>query len=299
MKTKLIVVASIIILLGIVYLLAYSPLPKISNYNLHLNQVRELVSKNSKLPTKIHSLKVATGVFPCWFQVAGECNDGSIEFRVFQLVYEDGTSIIIDPVHDYEQHLAWPFYQDYNQKAFDRMQESLKEASKIIFTHGHFDHAGGAFRSPYFDQLKKKIVVNEKQYYGNSLPESFTETNTLEGIKPIVYSNNFLIAPGVVLIAAPGHTQGNQIVYVKMKDGKEVMFIGDIVWSSQNFIDEKGRPKLVSLLMTEDGELNNAEIKTLLPYYFNDEIKLIVAHDSKRISKQISTGLLVDGLFKN
>jgi len=297
MKIKLIVVAATIIILSLFFLLAYSPLPKTSTYDLHLNQVRELASKESKLPVKIHSLKIGTGVFPCWFQVAGECNDGSIEFRVFQLVYEDGTSIIIDPVHDFEQHLAWPFYEEYDQSAFDRMQEALKKSSKIVFTHEHFDHAGGAFRSPYFDQIKGKIVVNEKQYQGKTLSENFTETNMLDGIKPIAYNKNILIAPGVVLIAAPGHTKGNQIVYVKMKDDSEVMFIGDIVWSTQNFVFEKGRPMLVSLLMSEDSRNNNAEIKTLLPYYFNDEIKLIVAHDSKRISMQISTGLLVDGLF--
>jgi len=297
MKLKITIVALIIITSALVYLLAYSPLPASNKYSLHLDKVQELIVNDKNLPVRIHSLKIGEGVFPCWFQVAGECNDGAIEFRVFQLVYQDGTSIIIDPVHDIEQHLAWPFNQEYDQTAFGYMQQALTKSLKIVITHEHFDHAGGAFRSPYFDQIKEKIILNEKQYYSDTLAENFTETNTNKGIEPISYKYVYRLAPGVVLIAAPGHTKGNQIIYVKMQDNKQVMFTGDIVWNSQNFEVKKGRPKLVSLLMSEDGEYNNAEIKALLPYYRNDEINLIISHDSPRISNQIASGLIREGLF--
>ena len=298
MKIKITLVVLILIVLASLYLLIFSTIHKDNNYFLHLDRVNELISNEDNLPVKIHSLKIGTGVFPCWFQVAGECNSGAIEFRVFQLVYADGTNIIIDPVHEYEQHIEWPFNKEYDKNAYNKMQEALKTASKILITHEHFDHAGGVFRSPYFDQIKEKIVLNEKQYYSEALKDNFTKANTNKGINPVAYEKIHLIAPGVVLIDAEGHTKGNQIIFVKMKDSKKVMFIGDIVWNAQNFEVEKGRPKLASMLMAENSKNNNAQIKALLPFYLNNEIELIIAHDSERISNQIASGLIKDGLYK-
>ena len=51
---------------------------------------------------------------------------------------------------------------------------------------------------------------------------------------PLEYEDYRAIAPGVVLIKAPGHSPGSQMIYVQRADGREFLFAGDIGWSLRN-----------------------------------------------------------------
>jgi len=44
------------------------------------------------------------------------------------------------------------------------------------------------------------------------------------------YDQYYPLAPGVALIAAPGHTPGSQMIYVVLESGREYLLVGDATW---------------------------------------------------------------------
>ena len=44
------------------------------------------------------------------------------------------------------------------------------------------------------------------------------------------YDRYLPVAPGIVLLEAPGHTPGSQMVYVALESGREYLLIGDAAW---------------------------------------------------------------------
>src|SRR5208337_264002 len=60
------------------------------------------------------------------------------------------------------------------------------------------------------------------------------------------------IGPGVVLINAPGHTPGSQMVYVRLASGREMILAGDVVWNMAGIELERQKPDSTSHQMRED-----------------------------------------------
>jgi glyoxylase-like metal-dependent hydrolase (beta-lactamase superfamily II) len=102
------------------------------------------------------------------------------------------------------------------------------------------------------------------------------------------------IAPGVVLIRAPGHTPGSQMVYVKREDGRELLFIGDIGWSLRNVETGKGRPRLLSqFMLNEDRDAVFAELAILKALHEAEPNLLIVpGHDVATVDALIAQGAM-------
>jgi glyoxylase-like metal-dependent hydrolase (beta-lactamase superfamily II) len=100
-----------------------------------------------------------------------------------------------------------------------------------------------------------------------------------------------------VLIAAPGHTPGSQMVYVKLADGRELLFLGDVVWHMRNIDVEKERPRWVtSLLVQEDRVQVSGEIKALHALRNADPgIGIVPGHDGDAVERLTAAGFLEKG----
>lgn len=105
------------------------------------------------------------------------------------------------------------------------------QVTKIILTHKHADHSGEIRSFP-----NAKVFINRVEF-------DTAEIKALSGHKGLVpvdftdgpyynFKRSQVIAPGVRMIPAPGHTFGNSIVIVEMDD-KFVMIHGDI-----SYVDE-------------------------------------------------------------
>ena len=115
------------------------------------------------------------------------------------------------------------------------------DISKVILTHLHFDHAGGnCFREgegefkPTFPNAVYYINQGELAYAKEPDPRSSPSylSYTWEPLEkrgqvaPI--SGEVEVAPGVMILPAPGHTPNHQIVTVK-SDGLIACFLADLV----------------------------------------------------------------------
>ncbi len=109
--------------------------------------------------------------------------------------------------------------------AFAALGYKPEQVTKILLTHKHADHSGELRSFP-----DAKIFVNEEE----------TAAEELQGLPNIVsvqftdgayynFPESQIIAPGIRLIKAKGHTGGNSIVIVE-NDGLFFMLHGDITY---------------------------------------------------------------------
>src|SRR5262249_50065040 len=211
----------------------------------------------------------------------------------YQLVYADGTSGVIDTTMD--QTMATARYaQDYDPAAFARVGAALAKAAFIIVTHEHFDHLGGLASQPNLAALLPAAKLTREQVANldHQAPMEFPKA-ALAGYTPLAYERYQRIAPGVVLVKAPGHTPGSQMAHVRRADGMEYLFLGDVAWHGANVTDLRERARLVTLLMGEDRNqvmLQLAELHRL----YNDasEVRQVPGHDGVRVTEMVAAKLL-------
>ena len=110
-------------------------------------------------------------------------------------------------------------------EAFAALGYKPEQVTKILLTHRHADHSGELKSFP-----NAKIYVNaeetsaaELQGLANLVPVSFTDGTYY------TFPESQTIIPGVTMIKAKGHTNGNSIIIVE-NDGLFYMLHGDITY---------------------------------------------------------------------
>lgn len=143
--------------------------------------------------------------------------------------------------------------------AQSRIDKALKSAGMILFTHEHPDHMGAALRLG--GAVMQSARFNAAQLPAEPLagtlkwPSGFTPRSTIAARAPQA------VAPGVVVIPAPSHTPGSQMIFVRLADGKEFLFAGDIATLDVSWQEQRARSRLVGDFIAKE---NRAEVHAWL-----------------------------------
>jgi glyoxylase-like metal-dependent hydrolase (beta-lactamase superfamily II) len=141
--------------------------------------------------------------------------------------------------------------EQFNATTQTRIDRALDQAGLILVTHEHPDHLG-ALAAHGGAALSQLAWLNPRQLAAQ-LPWT--------GAKPVPRLNGSTlqaVAPGVVVIPAPNsHTPGSQMIYVRLADGREVLFAGDNSSFAQNWQELRGRSRLVETWFAPE---NRAEV---------------------------------------
>jgi glyoxylase-like metal-dependent hydrolase (beta-lactamase superfamily II) len=157
----------------------------------------------------------------------------------------------------------------------------MKQASLIVFTHEHVDHVGGVAAAPDQAAIAKQVRLTREQLDSPKLERGDFPAGALASFAPLSYQGVYAVAPGVVLQKAPGHSPGSQLIYV------------ELAWTRDNITLQKGRPRIATLLMSEDRPAVAAQLRALaqLP----PDVHVIVAHDPVALESDLATGLYRQG----
>lgn len=254
------------------------------NYAIDLAEVRRLADNlRGPKPDEVRFEHVATLQFTRGMIATGD-GWGLAKMPVYawQLRYPD-RSILVDTAMD--RSLAKPAFllSHFDDAAYARVERALDEAALVVITHEHFDHSGGLARHPRLGQILPKTRLSEAQvaHLDRMAPASIPDA-LMVGYNALRYLRYHALAPGVVLIAAPGHTPGSQMVYVQLADGRELLFLGDVAWKQRNVDGPRQRPRFVTaLLIREDRVAVYAQLQALK--HLAQEapgIRLIPGHDA-------------------
>ncbi len=279
------------------FLLLHGSLPEKSNFDIDFIKVRQLAeAKKDELIKSIHLLTIATGELPAWGVVAGDffTDKSKIEFPCFLLANTDKTIIIEAP---YNQRLfkKFPYGKDYLKNNYELMQKALLDADMILATHEHWDHVGGIAQSHHLDKILKKVILTKEQIEGRTITDAEFPNGIFKNYRPLNYDKYHCITPGIVLIKTPGHSTGHQFIFVKLQNGIEFLFTGDVVWTNRNFEKHKNRPWLASIKRLENRKQIAHQMQYLYDEFYNNEnqkILLMSTHDTKQHEDYINKGLI-------
>jgi glyoxylase-like metal-dependent hydrolase (beta-lactamase superfamily II) len=292
-----IIISSSLLLTGYTFLINKSYVPERSSFQCDLDIIDKLCDDKSDLPIAVNTLTTAKGELLKWTMAAGDKSLSNQYIQTsFQIVYEDRTVILDAPMGEEQFNTFKNVYKKQFFKGnYHILQEAMKQSVLIIFTHEHSDHLGGLSKSSYLGELYKKVILTEEQYNSPKIEEADLPSIVFNKINPLKFENYYEAAPGIVMIKAPGHTQGHQMVYVHLQDGKKFLFTGDIVWNYENIVKLKNRPLLVTLAGGENRKQLGHQIRWLHDRIYSNvnlNINIVPSHDPEVIRTYVKEGLL-------
>ena len=274
-----------------------SPAPARAAWSADLADIRRVATLiPGRKPLRINVLKFAESHRTKNFSVKGEPATPSIQARtVFQVVYADG-NVMVDAGMDLPMHkqIGRGAEEPYFAEQAQQVDKALRGARAIIFTHEHGDHVTGVIRTPYLAELAPKTILTRAQVHTLETTPQFPDLRITEEQAQryhiIDYDQYMAFAPGWVLIKAPGHTPGSQMMFITLDSGREYLLIGDAAWhmDSVRKVTGKDAPWIV-----EDTSAVNDQLKWLNGLYNSEKNLVIIAsHDDDEQKELVAKKLL-------
>ena len=276
--------------------------PAIEYNNELLQRIRAAASAiPGAMPATIGYLKYAESLRKWSDLVEGGSNDPAKMARTaFQIQYPDGW-IMVDAGMDKAVHHFFEKDgpQPFDQPKADSVRKAVEGARLILVTHEHGDHVAGVIRTAATGSVPRKTIltrqqvntlINEPQMPGIALTQEKSRQYIVVDLTDILP-----VAPGVVLIKAPGHTKGEIMVYARLQNGQEYIFTGDVSWVYKGVAEKKQKPKSERKRVGEDETLVDKQLAWLNELLNKERITILVSHDDIMLPQFAAKGLLSNG----
>jgi glyoxylase-like metal-dependent hydrolase (beta-lactamase superfamily II) len=253
-----------------------------------------------QLPVSINYIKFAASIRQWKDIVEGGSEDPCTMARTaFQINY-DKDYIMVDAGMDKAVH---HFFEKQAPQPFDdtlanQVATALQSAKLILITHEHGDHVAGAIRNANNTVPSKTILTTDQAntlVNNPQMPEIKLDETKRDQYIIVDFASVLPVAPGVVLIKAPGHTPGEIMVYTKLANGREYIFTGDVSWSFKGIQEKKLKPKSERERLSEGTDNIRQEIDWLSDRLTKDNMIMLVSHDDIMLPQYEAQGLIGKG----
>lgn len=283
-----------------VYWLFYDDrLPATGRYRLNIAAIRAVAaSLPGPGPTRIEAEIVSHTPVPKIAIVAGTSWSSIDMVRAsYRLLWSD-RSIVLDTAYD-EPTARLDDAARFDARAYRNVIVAMDRADAIVVTHEHADHMGGLITSPHFKREMPKALLTPTQFDAGA---EFAPLHWPAGARslyaPLIYRGIRAIAPGVVVIAAPGHTPGSQMIYVRRADGHEFLFMGDVASNGDNVRLNRIRSRYVTSYRGIASDRHAVLLETAALHELaraEPAITLIPGHDGAALAAFERAGPIVPG----
>ena len=254
------------------------------------------------LPQTISYIKYAESIRKWSDVIENGSNDPCKMARTaFQIIYPDGW-IMVDAGMDRAVHRffekAGP--QPFDEAKADSVRRAVEGAKLIVITHEHGDHVAGVIRTAATGMVPRKTILTRQQV--NSLindpqmPEISLTPEKSQQYLIADFENILPVAPGVVLIKAPGHTNGEIMIYSRLQNGQEFLFTGDVSWAYKGVAEKKQKPAGERKRVGENEGLVKKQLAWINGLLTKERITILVSHDDIMLPQFAAQGLIQNGI---
>jgi glyoxylase-like metal-dependent hydrolase (beta-lactamase superfamily II) len=236
-------------------------------------------------PSRINYVKFAKSHRPLADIIEGGSQENYVSARTaFQVVYPSG-SAMIDSGMDQVVHRFFGFgrVEPYWPERVAAVQEALRKANLVIITHEHGDHVAGVIRSDSRKEIAAKTLLMREQVRtltsSPQMPEIGLTPEAARDYIVVDYESYLPVAPGIVLIKAPGHTPGHQMVYTRLDSGREYLFIGDVARTLAGVTETKLKPAATMQRINEYAPAIMHELRWIKDVMEREKLVVIPSHD--------------------
>jgi glyoxylase-like metal-dependent hydrolase (beta-lactamase superfamily II) len=263
---------------------------------------RALVASDAPetLPTDVHVEFVGSDPAPSFATEAGALGgERMMTYTAFQ-ISAPGGAIVIDGAVDADTVAEMTDGGgQFCEACYQRLLDATAHAAHVLITHEHLDHVMSVARHPDPDAIAPRLRLTRAQLDG--LPQYARGGELAPSIAnapPSNFTTPQRIAPGVVAHAAPGHTPGTIVIYVRTAT-REHLFVGDIVWVMSSIENLRGRPRFITWLIPGVDPDRPAVLRQIRALHdiaaAEPELIILPAHDDAYLRRRIAEGVLAEG----
>jgi glyoxylase-like metal-dependent hydrolase (beta-lactamase superfamily II) len=248
------------------------------------------------LPLAVNGVKVAASIRPRRFVIAGGDDTAvSMPRTAFQVVYPDCT-VMLDSGLDRATHDSFSpdKPEPYFPERFARLERALAAARLIVLTHHHADHVAGVLTAARFSELAAKTVIStavaDCLVSTPHRPHLRLPRDAVAGFIVLDYPQYYPVAPGMVLIRAPGHSTDSQMVYLRLQSGREILHSVDSAWVMDNIRQLKGK---AAPWVKEDVPAVMGQLRWLNQLTATErDVVILVTHDGELLDRLTASGVI-------
>jgi glyoxylase-like metal-dependent hydrolase (beta-lactamase superfamily II) len=275
--------------------IATRPASPAERFAADLSDIRELAHVvPGALPLALNAVKVAASIRPRKFVVeGGDETPVTMPRTVYQLVYADG-AIMIDAAMDKATHDSFGEGEPYFPDAFAQVRRALHTARLIVLTHYHADHVAGVVTSPDFENLARKTIATPDTLslmvnHPHRPHLKITEDQAARFIS-LDYRRYYPLAPGLVLVKAPGHSPDMQMAYIRLQSGAEYLHSIDAAWTLDNIRLIRGK---AAPWVKEDVPAVLSQLRWLNGLMTHEpQLNILVTHDGECLDRLVAIGAI-------
>jgi glyoxylase-like metal-dependent hydrolase (beta-lactamase superfamily II) len=248
------------------------------------------------LPLAVNGVRVAASIRPRKFVIAGgDDTPVTMPRTAFQVIYPD-CSVMLDSGLDKATHDSFspdkpePYYAD----EFATLQRALDQARLIVLTHHHADHVAGVVSASNFAELAAKTIISmdvaDCLMNTPHRPHLKLAQAAIAQFIVLDYPHYYPVAPGIVLIRAPGHSTDSQMVFIRLQSGQEILHSVDSAWIMDNILEVKGK---AAPWVKEDVPAVMAQLRWLKAVHETEKnITILVTHDDGLFERLTKNGAI-------
>jgi glyoxylase-like metal-dependent hydrolase (beta-lactamase superfamily II) len=248
------------------------------------------------LPVAINGVRVAASIRPRRFVIAGgDDTQVSMPRTAFQVVYPDCT-VMLDSGLDKATHDSFSpdKPEPYFPEQFAALSRALDAARLIVLTHHHADHVAGVLTASKFSALARKTIITmdvaDCLINTPHRPHLKLAADATARFIVLDYPQYYPVAPGLVLVRAPGHSPDSQMVYIRLASGREILHSVDAAWVTDNIREVKGK---AAPWVKEDAAAVMGQLRWLKAIGESErDLTILVTHDDALFERLTGSGLI-------
>jgi len=252
------------------------------------------------LPTEVRVEFVGRDPAPSFATEAGAFGaERMMTYTAFEIVGPSG-NVVIDGAVDADTMTEMSDGAgEFCDACYQRLVNATASAAHVLITHEHIDHVMSIARHPAPETIAPRLRLTHPQLSG--LPQHARGGQlapAIANVAPVDFRTPQRIAPGVVAHAAPGHTPGTIVIFVRTA-AREYLFVGDIVWVVSSIDNLRGRPRFISWMIPEIDPDRPAVLRQIRALHDLTEAEpdliILPAHDDAYLRQRVAEGVLAEG----